>query len=441
MTNYIKWLMHPCCQDTTDKSVELIAAATPTIPQRPTWLPTKGPGNLNVIPEEWGMSLRQWCAFIMGCKLCKEIWTKLEESRDQKNIVIDSTTGNEHSYVNLYQICDTFVKPWTRNLGNSIALLLNGDRPLKAEVMISHAWGEDIIESVVSVVGKMTAIGMTLDTTVWFCTFAQYQPGDEEGDCGPGVATQLALDPFKKVISSKPRFGMLVIHTSAAELYGRLWCVYEVNASEESGLPIQCAASFGYFAKLDLEYRKARHEMSEADGKQMLIGVKAEEAKCFLPDDEKRIKGMIEKGIGYEALNGKIMKFRDDTMTEMFKGIRPLLRWAKDNGMSHNQSLAKLQVIVRSSAYFVALHCLTKIAAEKVDNTYIEAIVSTVREESIPYMACKDFGQPLGVDEGMRKPDGFLDELMQDDELCKSCLLDLTDFQHPIAWLQACRFS
>lgn len=71
---------------------------------------------------------------------------------------------------------------------------------------------------------------------------AQYQCGDERGDCGLNVAEQLALDPFGSVISSKPAFGMFVVHTSTAELYERLWCVYEVNAAEEMQLP--CIAAF-----------------------------------------------------------------------------------------------------------------------------------------------------------------------------------------------------
>ena len=39
--------------------------------------------------------------------------------------------------VNMYEICDTFIIPWTKDTGSSIALLANPDG-LKAEVMISH---------------------------------------------------------------------------------------------------------------------------------------------------------------------------------------------------------------------------------------------------------------------------------------------------------------
>merc|ERR1719277_1353432 len=104
--------------------------------------------------------------------------------------------------------------------------------------MISHAWGEDILESMIGVLGRASISGINLETAIWFCTFAQYQPGDMEGDCGPGVAAQLALDPFKRVIDSNPPYGMMVIHTSRTELYGRLWCVYEVHEAEGDKVPV-----------------------------------------------------------------------------------------------------------------------------------------------------------------------------------------------------------
>ena len=44
-----------------------------------------------------------------------------------------------------YDINDHFVKPWTHGKGNSVALLMN-PIPKRAEVMLSHAWGEDIEE-------------------------------------------------------------------------------------------------------------------------------------------------------------------------------------------------------------------------------------------------------------------------------------------------------
>ena len=68
---------------------------------------------------------------------------------------------------------------------------------------------------------------------LWCCTFAQYQPED---GAGPSLQHQLSLDPFKSVIHSKPEHGMLVVHTTKADPYDRLWCVHEVDEALESKL-------------------------------------------------------------------------------------------------------------------------------------------------------------------------------------------------------------
>merc|ERR1740139_332692 len=142
---------------------------------------------------------------------------------------MNDTNRKDAGYMNMYQLTDKCISPWTRNTGNSVALLLNNKKPLKSKLMVSHAWGECLGESQVSLLGKFAKLGISFDTPIWFCTLSQYQPGDLEGDCGPGVAEQIARDPFKRVIDSAPPYGMLVLHTSRAELYGRLWCVFEVN--------------------------------------------------------------------------------------------------------------------------------------------------------------------------------------------------------------------
>eukprot|EP00933_Yihiella_yeosuensis_P012583 TRINITY_DN12144_c0_g1_i3.p1 TRINITY_DN12144_c0_g1~~TRINITY_DN12144_c0_g1_i3.p1 ORF type:complete len:102 (+),score=15.62 TRINITY_DN12144_c0_g1_i3:276-581(+) len=95
------------------------------------------------------------------------------------------------------------------------------------------------------------------------------------GDCGPGVAAQLALDPFKRVIASKPQFGMLVIHTSRAELYGLLWCVYEVNGAEGSTVTPTSSMPMRYM----LETTKRFAESDDA------LAVTTETAECWSPDD------------------------------------------------------------------------------------------------------------------------------------------------------------
>ena len=46
--------------------------------------------------------------------------------------------GKPEGVVSGYQICDHYVKPFTRGTGCGAALLLNPTAPLEAEVMMSH---------------------------------------------------------------------------------------------------------------------------------------------------------------------------------------------------------------------------------------------------------------------------------------------------------------
>ena len=75
--------------------------------------------------------------------------------------------------MNLYEVVNSLVKPWTRGTGNSIALLLNNSNPKKAEVMVSHAWNGAIFETLVSLQGKLEVLELSEETVCWFCAFSQ----------------------------------------------------------------------------------------------------------------------------------------------------------------------------------------------------------------------------------------------------------------------------
>lgn len=406
---------------------------------RPLWLPKTGPGNLNVPPEKWGMKIRQWTAFIMQCALHDDKLSELRDSTDR---------GKKEGVVNLYQICDTFVKPWTRNTGNSIALLMN-NVPLLAELMISHAWGEDMFEALVAILSKASVSGITLDTVLWFCTFAQYQPGDMEGDCGPGVAAQLALDPFKSVIASKPAFGMLVIHTSAADLYDRLWCVYEVNEAEINGVLPVSAYSLAAFQALMEALEKSEEELKN------MIQVHSADALCFSEADKAMITKKIEdSGMGFDGLDEKIVDFRKASVMALMSGARQFSIWAggedADNVEQVIQQFDKLKDCARGAAIFVAMHCLIPFLKQANDATAFKeklypaakGIISEWKGAFEEWSSAD--GPPPGFDESKVEGDGQ-GELMEegadaDDEdymeKVGAALMDLNKFMFPVAMLE-----
>jgi len=406
---------------------------------RPGWLPTKGPGNRQVVPEEWGMTVRQSCAFIMACfvgdaekgggSLAKHVkWdkTQVKHAKLAKS-------------VSLYDITNSFVKPWTRNLGSSIALLMNSEKPLKAQVMISHAWGEDIIEAMVAILGKILAMDMPLDTAIWFCAFAQYQPGDEEGDCGPGVQEQLALDPFKRVIDSKPQYGMLVIHTSRAELYGRLWCVYEVNEAISSDVPSRAAVSMNYL----IDYHD---RISRSWTKDELCSVATQQAACYSVQDMRMIKEKIEKTHGFSKLDSAIFNFRKDALDGMLRIATGFVDWAAkmhgvQDGDSGKEAVRILRDVVRTAGVWVGLHCLISecAAANYRDEEYRGRILDKARQcvEPLRWASGQHTHPPfLDPHKACEARGWFFEDLAREPEELEHNLRSLDRFPLPVGILE-----
>jgi len=73
-------------------------------------------------PERWGMTLEQF-------KACREEARRKYEVEGQD--IFSKTMRN---------VVDEYIVPKTKGTGMSLALSLNQDRPIKAEVMISHSW-------------------------------------------------------------------------------------------------------------------------------------------------------------------------------------------------------------------------------------------------------------------------------------------------------------
>mmetsp|Transcript_99330 Transcript_99330/g.171101 ORF Transcript_99330/g.171101 Transcript_99330/m.171101 type:complete len:141 (-) Transcript_99330:3-425(-) len=108
-----------------------------TLPRPAT--PNHG-GNAQVPPECWAMTLRQLQDFIQACKETQK-WQELKNEEVWRDGELVKPAG----YVNGYQFCDHFVKPWTSGTGSSVALLMN-PTPLRAQLMLSHSWAEDVEE-------------------------------------------------------------------------------------------------------------------------------------------------------------------------------------------------------------------------------------------------------------------------------------------------------
>ena len=193
---------------------------------------------------------------------------------------------------------------------------MNAHAPLKAQVMISHAWAEDVEELVSSLSSWASRLQPLWDcdgVPLWCCTFAQYQPED---GAGPSLQHQLSLDPFKSVIHSKPVHGMLVVHTTKADPYDRLWCVHEVDEALESKLFVTAIGTYSLGGRTVCTRR----------------------AKCGHAADEARIRAVIEsKDGGYERLDRTIEAFRNTLLKSGASVIAEIqLPWHLYSGLTNH---------------------------------------------------------------------------------------------------------
>lgn len=251
-----------------------------------------------------GMSLKQFNDFVAACR-STSVWA----------------FACEKGHVNLYDVVTSLVKPWTRNTGCGIALRMNPKEVLKAELMVSHSWSE-CMDQCSEALSKFCARQKNLEdiaVILWFCAFAQYQSGDDPGDRGPTVAEQLALDPFGSVIRTltSSGLGMVVIQTSLADVYSRLWCVYEIAEAVDSK------------AKVSMAYSQRALETRSGSFEEMLRA-RTSRASCRDPSDEQMIRQKVQQAGGFSRLDSIIFTFRlqafQEMMHELHESTRDQLR-------------------------------------------------------------------------------------------------------------------
>jgi len=299
---------------------------------RPDWLPSSGPGLVKVPPECWAITVEQWMLFVETCRetmtwhaLAANKWDKaLQLYQDGRVICEDQESavyaGMGELVINMYDVRDHFVVPWTRGTGNSIALLMN-PKPQKAELMVSHAWAGSVIESrdAFLMASSDGIVGKRIppETYMFFCTFCMYQPEDGAYG-GMSISDQIAHKPFAKVIESHPAHGMRSLHTSIYELYDRLWTVHEVDEAIIAGVDV-----IGLFdtRRFLTKYTGCQWEWNKDKANQLRIDTSAAECR---PEDKVILEAMILERGGYRRLDDVIEKFRSSMLrqaTESFDAM------------------------------------------------------------------------------------------------------------------------
>eukprot|EP00656_Telonema_subtile_P034720 TRINITY_DN38779_c0_g1_i1.p1 TRINITY_DN38779_c0_g1~~TRINITY_DN38779_c0_g1_i1.p1 ORF type:complete len:432 (+),score=80.60 TRINITY_DN38779_c0_g1_i1:201-1496(+) len=250
-----------------------------------------------------GLTLKQWhevTNYVVG----DEAW--------QKN----TPTGT------MYDLCSNYVVPWSVGLGCGVALLLNPE-PLAPELMVSHCWAESVSELCEALTNCADEYSLEEHTRIWFCVYSNYQSralADARGiqDQGPTVAEQLALDPFGAVIGSVG--AMITAHTTKADLYGRLWCVFEVDAALQArGMRVLPAFSDDYRSNtiVVFDWAKAAGMSSEQALTAAGMCVETLTAKCSKMEDAQMIwDRILARQGGFDRLNISILWFRASVMAK-----------------------------------------------------------------------------------------------------------------------------
>jgi len=136
------------------------------------------------------------------------------------------------------EVVDAIIKPDTAGCGAGYALLKNADRPLRAAVLVSHAWDAKYGD----LVSALAASGH--NGPFWICATALYQPedtpeltlerqmGSEAGGPLTAVLGQVAL--------------LLCVLTTTCNIYTRLrpglivwgWCLFEIFTAVQLGVQV-----------------------------------------------------------------------------------------------------------------------------------------------------------------------------------------------------------
>lgn len=173
-----------------------------------------------------------------------------------------------------------------------------------------------------------------------FCAFALYQPED---GAGPFIEEQLSGGvpggggkfPFKCVIDSVKL--MFVVHTTKADLYDRLWCVYELDeALERKGkVTVEAILSEEYKKQIIRRYCSVRRAGGNHEDGLKAVGavVMTARAACSQKDMKMLMKQIFKKKGGFNRLDAVIKEFRATFLKECVKVYECLLKLEEDERM------------------------------------------------------------------------------------------------------------
>jgi len=212
------------------------------------------------------------------------------------------------------------IEPLTEGTGMGFALFMNQEKPLKARVMISHAWDEPICDFVEAIERSGE------EGPFWICALSIYQNSDESK--GVTIAEQLGSDPkfgpFATVLKGADL--MLAVLTHECNIYTRLWCAYELYFARSNDVNVRLAP---HIAPADLFNGKLQKDIcvNEAENR-----VKSIEARCGRPgnkmnEDEVAIRKEVNDSTGgFDRVDEVVERIR---LVHLLSYPMEKIKWSK----------------------------------------------------------------------------------------------------------------
>lgn len=144
----------------------------------------------------------------------------------------------EHPSINfettMRDVVRLVIKPATKDSGLGFALMRNQDKPLKARVIVSHAWDVPIGKSIQCLQNSGE------EGPFWISAFSVYQSDDHS----PTITEQLGPNPEYGPVSTvlKGVDCLVAIVTKEYDIFTRIWCLYEISLAQKLNVNIKLSS-------------------------------------------------------------------------------------------------------------------------------------------------------------------------------------------------------
>lgn len=249
-------------------------------------------------PEMWGITLEQLEDVVH------------DESFDRAET---SAYGGERlrGGMTMYEVVQKIIKPKTKGQGMGYSLLMNKEKPLRAKVMVSHAWGEDY-ERFLATLKESGSAG-----PFWICAMSIYQNEDiTELTISKQLGPQPSTGPFSTVLKQSSK--MIAIVTPDCDIYTRLWCVYEIFMAVQLGVSVELA-----FFSESTGWGGSGQTYFNAGMDSANLAVNTKEATCSSESDQLMIANQVsEVEGGFDLLDSVVYWIKSKALIDAYRSGR-----------------------------------------------------------------------------------------------------------------------